>query len=106
VSREVVRRALRRLHTFAAVTLLGIVALGFALGPSYVRPLSTSAEIWRTPRGIPSLAEVQWWRFFKDPVLQQLIRTALEQSKDIRLVVARVAEARARYERRADHRVA
>lgn len=44
---------------------------------------------------LDSLADLTWWQIFEDPVLQNLIRTALVQNYDVRLAVARVAEARA-----------
>jgi multidrug efflux system outer membrane protein len=42
-----------------------------------------------------TLAELSWWEVFRDPVLQGLIRTSLEQNYDVRQAVARVAESRA-----------
>jgi outer membrane protein, multidrug efflux system len=42
-----------------------------------------------------SLADLSWWEVFRDPALQGLIRTALEQNYDVRQAVARVSEARA-----------
>ena len=55
---------------------------------------------FRSAQGQPepdlnSLADLTWWQIFDDPVLQDLIRTALVQNYDVRLAVARVAEARA-----------
>jgi multidrug efflux system outer membrane protein len=44
---------------------------------------------------VVSLADLSWWEIFDDPVLQGLIRTALVNNYDVRLAVARVAEARA-----------
>jgi outer membrane protein TolC len=41
------------------------------------------------------VAELAWWELFQDETLQGLIRTALEENKDLRLAVARVAQARA-----------
>lgn len=42
-------------------------------------------------------AKTHWRTFFKDPRLQALIETALENNRDLRIAVARVAEARAQY---------
>jgi multidrug efflux system outer membrane protein len=42
-----------------------------------------------------TLADLSWWEVFRDPALQGLIRTALEQNYDVRQAVARLAEARA-----------
>ena len=43
---------------------------------------------------LASLADLSWWEIFDDPALQGLIRTALANNYDVRLAVARVAEAR------------
>ncbi|HET9926002.1 MAG TPA: RND transporter, partial [Methylomirabilota bacterium] len=40
-------------------------------------------------------ARLGWWQVFGDETLQGLIRTALEENKDVRVAVARVLEARA-----------
>ena len=42
-------------------------------------------------------AQTHWRQFFPDPQLQQLIRTALENNRDLRIAAARVQEARAQY---------
>ena len=69
---------------------------GCTTGRDYKRPVIMSAAHWRTgPAGPGSLADLGWWELFGDAVLQELIRTALDENKDLRLAVARVAEARA-----------
>jgi multidrug efflux system outer membrane protein len=42
-----------------------------------------------------SLADLKWFELFKDPQLQELIRTALAENYDLRDAVARVSAARA-----------
>ena len=42
-----------------------------------------------------SLADLPWWAVFKDPTLQDLIRVALTNNYDLRVIVARVDQARA-----------
>jgi multidrug efflux system outer membrane protein len=41
------------------------------------------------------LGDEKWWEVFQDPVLQQLIRTAIEQNYDLRIAASRVLEAQA-----------
>jgi multidrug efflux system outer membrane protein len=98
VSRETVKRAVLKVHKSAAFTLLILGALaGCTVGRDSMRPNVETTETWRTPTsGTGSLGDLAWWRLFEDPALQQLIRTALEESKDLGLAVARVEEARAR----------
>ncbi len=85
----------RRLLLVALATL----AAGCALGPNYQRPQAPTPPTWRE---IPtaeaeSLANTPWWLLFDDPQLQELIRTALVENKDLKIAVERIEEARARY---------
>ncbi|KQV54928.1 MULTISPECIES: TolC family protein [unclassified Caulobacter] len=52
---------------------------------------------YEAPRGtpLPSQALDQWWAAFNDPVLNDLVTTALAQAPDARLAAARLEEARA-----------
>jgi len=78
------------------VVITGALAGCASVGPDYKRPAIATAPQWHTPReGVGSLADLEWWQLFQDPVLRGLIGTALEENKDLRLAVARVAEARA-----------
>ena len=88
-------RHARILAPCAALTALAGLT-GCKQGPDYVRPPVPHAETYRqaTPAG-ESVANVAWWDLFQDPVLQDLIRTALEENRDIRVALARIAEARA-----------
>jgi outer membrane protein, multidrug efflux system len=43
----------------------------------------------------PSIGEQKWWEVFKDPELQQLIRTALQQNYDVRIAATRILQAQA-----------
>jgi outer membrane protein, multidrug efflux system len=67
-----------------------------SVGPDYKRPAIATMPQWHTPsEGVGSMADLEWWQLFQDPVLRARIGTALEENKDLRLAVARVAEARA-----------
>jgi multidrug efflux system outer membrane protein len=81
----------------AALTgLAALVAAGCTLGPDYQRPAVPTPETWRSPaEGAGSLADLAWWELFRDEPLQALIRETLEANKDLRIAVARVAQARA-----------
>ena len=72
---------------------------GCTLGPDYQRPDVPVPGNWRE---IPvaesaSFANTAWWDVFDDPVLQDLIRIALDGNRDLRIAAERVEEARARY---------
>ncbi len=69
---------------------------GCAVGPNYKRPAIDSPPAYRFAplEGTNSLGDLPWWQVFKDPVLQDLIRTALTNSYDLKQAVARVEQAR------------
>lgn len=78
--------------SFAAVLLL----FGCAVGPNYKRPAQHAPDNFRfaTGQSTNSFGDLPWWEVFKDPVLQDLIRTALTNNYDIKRAVARVEQAR------------
>jgi len=77
---------------FLATLALG----GCKMGPDYVQPPVPQPETYRetAPSG-ESIANVEWWDLFHDPVLQDLIQVALDENRDLRIALARIAEARA-----------
>jgi multidrug efflux system outer membrane protein len=77
------------LAAFASVVLMA----GCSLGPDYTRPATSGSDSWRmTPATSESIANLPWWELLKDPELQRLIRTALEENQDLRTAVASVEE--------------
>ena len=80
----------------AAISLV-IFATGCMVGPDYQRPEVEMPEVYFGDAAAgESVAELQWWQLFRDPQLQELIRVALEENRDLRVAIARVDEARAR----------
>ena len=78
------------------ILIAGALAGCASVGPNYKRPAIPTTAQWLTPtEGIGSLADLEWWQLYQDPVLGDLIRTALDENKDLRVAVARVAEGRA-----------
>jgi multidrug efflux system outer membrane protein len=70
---------------------------GCTVGPDYVRPQVDSPEKWRVDYAAAAdVANTRWWEQFDDPVLDQLIDTALRENKDVRIAAARVEEFAAR----------
>jgi multidrug efflux system outer membrane protein len=62
-----------------------------AVGPDYTRPQIEAPGEWRID--YPKAAEVantEWWKQFGDPVLDQLIETALRENLDVQAASARV----------------
>jgi multidrug efflux system outer membrane protein len=80
---------------------LGALTLALAacsLAPTYERPAAPVVASWpAAANGVRQVADVRWRNFYTDPRLQALIQTALENNRDLRIAVARVAEARGLY---------
>jgi multidrug efflux system outer membrane protein len=85
------------MHRYAiACLMLGQLA-GCALGPDYQRPDIDTPSGWRVETRDPAdLANTMWWEKFQDPVLNELIRVALQENKDLRIAAFRVEEFKAR----------
>jgi multidrug efflux system outer membrane protein len=70
-----------------------------AVGPDYKRPdvadLTPSDWGWKIAEPKDEVPKGQWWRVFKDPVLDDLETRTVEGNQDLRVAVARVEEARA-----------
>ena len=83
----------------ASCISVALVAGGCIIGPDYKRPPAGTPDTFRGQTDVPaagaSLADESWWQVFTDPVLQSLIRTALQQNDDVRLAAARILEAQA-----------
>jgi outer membrane protein, multidrug efflux system len=77
------------------IVTLGLMG-GCALGPNYKRPAVETPGAYRfaTGAGSSSLADLPWWQVFKDPILKDLIGTAVTNNYDLKQAVARVEQAR------------
>lgn len=87
------------------VTLSALVMLTAcsSLAPHYTPPTLPVATQYpataeqKSADADSSSALPEWQVYFRDPQLQRLIHQALDQNRDLRLALARVAEARAAY---------
>ncbi len=80
----------------AVIVALLALAVSCKLGPDYRRPLIDDPTVFRGAASGSSLANVEWWEIFEDPILRELIDTALAGNKDLLAAAWRVDEARAR----------
>ena len=70
---------------------------GCVVGPNYKRPAVSAPP---TIRGAAptaeqaSFADLPWWEVFKEPTLQELVKTALANNYDLKIAVSRVEQAR------------
>jgi len=82
----------------ALTALLATLAIaGCTLAPDYQQPASPVPAIAGDGGADDPLVLPGWEALFQDPQLQQLIRTALSNNRDLRLALLDVAEARAQY---------
>jgi multidrug efflux pump len=88
--------------TIVVLLLTGLTAAsvfnGCAVGPDYRVPQSPVDPAFANAnpaQSSPVNSELQWWRQFQDPQLDQLIDRALTANHDLRIATARVLEARA-----------
>ncbi len=73
-----------------------LVAGGCAIGPDYVRPKVDAPAAFRfEPAKVAETANTAWWKQFGDPVLDQLIDTALANNLNVKIAAANVEEAAA-----------
>ena len=82
-------RTLTRAAIFAAAT--SCLAGCISVGPDYSRPEVAVPATWRVD--LPEAEEVvdtAWWEQFDDPVLNDLIQTALQGNLDVRIAAARI----------------
>jgi NodT family efflux transporter outer membrane factor (OMF) lipoprotein len=85
-------------------TVSALMLSACAVGPDYARPTPPAAssgpflsarEGVTTTAPAPNDADPEWWRLYKDPVLDGLVADALAANTDVRVAVARIARARA-----------
>jgi multidrug efflux system outer membrane protein len=82
------------LRNGAVALLLTVPMCACMVGPDYSRPDIEVPSAWRlgaTEQG--EISNIAWWEQFQDPVLSNLVRTALENNKDVEIAIANVDQA-------------
>jgi multidrug efflux system outer membrane protein len=86
----------------AAIFFLG----GCTMAPEYIRPETPVSPQWpageayrnsASPEGAPTVTDLGWQEFFIDEKLQELIETAINNNRDLRLAALNVERVRALY---------
>lgn len=78
--------------------LLALFASGCMVGPDYVRPAVDTPAVWRVShQDAQDLANTAWWEQFGDPVLDDLVSSALRENRDLLIATARIEEFAGRY---------
>ena len=84
-----------------AITQMGIIFLVFhgcvAVGPNYKSPDLKVAEQWQqqlpAETKVAQIEEVQWWKKFNDPTLDQVMESTLQNNFDIKMAQSRILQA-------------
>jgi outer membrane protein TolC len=77
-----------------AVPAALMVTSGCTLAPDYERPdVEIPTEFRYEPRVVSETANTTWWTQFGDPVLDELIATALVNNYDVKIAAANVEQA-------------
>lgn len=78
--------------------LLALLTGCVTVGPDYQRPAVDTPATWRfEAKEAQDLANIAWWEQFNDPALNGLVRTALNENKDLLIAAARIEEFFGRY---------
>ena len=84
---------------YSAMGVLCFFAAGCSVGPDYRRPETAAPAVWQEAQqtGIDTQAGelAEWWKEFRDPVLDGLAERAVKNNLDLRIAEARVREERA-----------
>ncbi|WP_183130093.1 TolC family protein, partial [Serratia plymuthica] len=88
------------LRTLALVVSTGLLA-GCAVGPDYHRPDAPLSDRYQAQSAVQHRSAARpasfavWWEGFDDPLLSDLVSSALAQNLDLAQASARMAQARA-----------
>ena len=91
---------------FSLLAITAVLLTGCTLAPKYTRPEGPVPATWpsgpaydnaHVSPGAPPAAEVQWREYFTDERLRQVIETALNNNRDLRVAALNVERARAMY---------
>jgi multidrug efflux system outer membrane protein len=78
---------------YSLITVILLNLFSCKVGKDYERPAQNLPETYRQDANTESsIATLKWWELFKDPVLVNLINTALKENKNIKIAVTRLEE--------------
>ncbi len=76
---------------------IGLILLaGCAVGPDFKEPVVEAPQAYRTAvMPVETADDLKWWALFDDPLLYDLVTTALENNRDLKIALSRIQQARA-----------
>jgi len=82
------------MRAIAVAAMTVALCAGCTMGPDYVRPKVDAPAAFRfEPAAAAETANTAWWTQFGDPVLDQLIDTALASNLNVKIAAANVEQA-------------
>ncbi len=86
---------LRRRGPAAGLLVVALALAGCTVGPDWVAPTAEVPAHWHASADGRTAALGEWWRDFRDPLLDELIEQAVAGNLDVAAARARIREARA-----------
>jgi len=84
---------------YSLITVILLNLFSCKVGEDYVREEQNLPETYRQEANTESsIATIKWWELFKDPVLVDLIDTALKENQNIKIAVTRLEESQIFFE--------
>jgi outer membrane protein, multidrug efflux system len=66
---------------------------GCLVGPDYQRPQVDMPQTWRVEdKNAQAITNASWWEQYNDPVLNELVQSALIDNKDVKIAAARIEQ--------------
>jgi multidrug efflux system outer membrane protein len=82
-------RALRGRLVFAFAVFIS----GCMVGPDYQQPQVDVPQTWRVEdKNAQAVTNTAWWEEYNDPVLNELVQSALQENKDVKIAAARIEQ--------------
>lgn len=89
---------IKYLYRFVCGGYIALSLMGCTVGPNYVEPEITANDGWIDLESKQIIAEQyqsSWWQSFEDPLLEALIKEALNENLTLQIAAIRIVEARA-----------
>ena len=84
---------------YSLITMILLNLFSCKVGEDYVREEQNLPETYRQDAVTESsIASIKWWELFKDPVLVNLIDTALKENQNIKIAITRLEESQLFFE--------
>jgi len=86
----------KNLNIYLKLLVIVVLLQSCAVGPNYQAPKDQNPNTYRySTKNTDSIINLKWWDIFNDPVLDNLIVTALNNNKNVLIAASRVEQARA-----------